>query len=66
VARGREILGGRFAGEEDPVFDGHANLAAQALFGADKDVGIGAEAGGFLVPMSDAKLFANRSALFAT
>lgn len=35
VDRGREILGGRFAGEEDPVFDGHADLAAQALFGAD-------------------------------
>ena len=51
--RGREVLGGRFAGEEDPVFDGHADLAAQALFGADRDVGIGAKAVGILVPTCD-------------
>ncbi len=51
--RRREVLGGRFAGKEDPVLNGHTDLAAQALFGADRNIRIGAEAVGILVPTCD-------------
>src|SRR4249920_3441375 len=52
VNGGRKELRGGFAREEDPVLDGRSYLPAQALLGADRHVGVRAEAEGVLIPSS--------------
>ena len=52
VNGGRKELRGGFAREEDPVLDGRSYLPAQALLGANRHVGVRAQAEGVLVPSS--------------
>ena len=52
VDGGRKELRGGFAREEDSALDGHPDLPAQALLGADRHVGVRAE---FTPPMAPAR-----------